>query len=87
LLLNNGNPARAQIAQILQDEAKKVGIKITIVPKDLKVVTKLQREHTFEMAFNGWVLSPEPFDPKQTWATSSYNNGRQFHRFRRCHYR
>jgi len=81
LLLNTGNIAREKIAKTFQEEARKIGIKINLIPKDLNLVTQLQRDHKFELSFNGWVSSALPYDPKQVWHTDAIHNGFNFMSF------
>ncbi len=78
LLLNTGNPAREKIARLIQSEAAKVGIRITIIPKELRTVTELQMKHQFEMSFNGWVSTPLPYDPKPIWHSIGITEGQNF---------
>jgi peptide/nickel transport system substrate-binding protein len=78
LLLNIGNSSREKIAKYLQEEARKIGIRVNIIPIDLSILTQRQREHNFEMAFNGWISSALPYDPKQVWHSDAINNGFNF---------
>lgn len=59
-------------AQILQNNAKKAGIKIDIVPKEFTLKTDQLKKHEFELASGGWASHPIPYDPRQIWHTESY---------------
>ncbi len=78
LLVNKGNTARVQIAELLKNEALKVGIQIDIEVQDLNLMTKNERNHDFDMGFCAWQVVPLRVDPKGTWHTESINGGNNF---------
>lgn len=59
-------------ALMLQNNAKKAGIKIDIVAKNFTVKSDDLRKHQFELASGGWGAYPVPYDPHQIWHTDSY---------------
>lgn len=59
-------------ALVLQNNAKKAGINITVVPKNFRVKTDDLKKHNFELSSGGWASPPTPFEPKQIWHSQSY---------------
>lgn len=81
LLVNAGNTARAQIAQIFKEEARKIGVDIDVQIQDLMTMIKNEVNHQFDMGFGAWQGVPLPADPKETWYSESANGGHNFSYF------
>ncbi len=75
---NSGNDRRKNACLLLQEAARKVGIKIDIVVKEASVFFDDLRKHKFEMGVGGWIASPVESDPKQIWHSESANGGSNF---------
>lgn len=74
-LFNSGNDIRKNIGIILQEEARKIGIKIEVISVEWGVFLERLRRHEFDMFALGWISTPLPSDPKQIWHTSAYHGG------------
>ena len=75
---NTGNDRRKIACQLLQQAAKKVGVKIVIKPLELVNLLDNLRQHTFELYIAGWVASPKLSDPKNVWHSESTNGGSNY---------
>jgi len=75
ILVNAGNEVRFQIAQIIQQEAYKVGMKANIVSVDWSIFVDRTKKHAFDAYIGGWVGSHNPQDLKQIWHTKSWAEG------------
>lgn len=73
-LLNSGNEAREQIALIVTDECKKVGIKVSIQKLEWAVFLENLRTRKFDAYIGSWVNDPIPSDPYQLWHSSQADN-------------
>ncbi len=67
---NNGNPIRKNIGVLLQEEAKRIGVKITIEAREWTVFLDDTKKRDFELVSLAWVQSPSLDDLKQIWHTS-----------------
>lgn len=76
--INAGNDSRKSTALFFQEECRKIGIKVDVVPEDWSIYIENQKNHQFEMYYGGWVSSPLPNDHKQIFHTSSYNGGSNY---------
>lgn len=74
LNFNSGNSRRERACLIFQEAARKVGIKVEIVPLEWAVLLERNKVHDFEMFVAGWISSPLESDPKQIWHTDSSND-------------
>ena len=70
-LFNAGNDERKSIALLIQDEAKKIGIKMNVQSIDWSVYLQKCRNHQFDMMIGKWIGGPGPDDLKQTFHSSS----------------
>lgn len=75
---NIGNRRREKACLIFQEEARKVGIRVNILPLEWSVLLEKTKEHNFEMFILGWISSPLEEDPKQIWHSSSYDGGSNY---------
>jgi peptide/nickel transport system substrate-binding protein len=64
-------PAGKNTGLILQDEAKKVGIKVELLPVDAKAFIDALRRRDFDMFLSQMGMTSALDDPKETWASSS----------------
>ncbi|MCZ2357550.1 MAG: ABC transporter substrate-binding protein [Bacteroidia bacterium] len=74
-LLNAGNEERKKIALVLQDNAKKIGIRINIVPVDFAVYQERLAKHDFDLMYSAISRSAIQIDLFQLWHTSQWKNG------------
>jgi len=72
LNFNTGNSRRERACLIFQEEARKAGVKVNILPLEWSVMLERNKSHNFEMFVAGWISSPLESDPKQIWHTDSY---------------
>ena len=77
-IYNNGNDTRKNIGLLLQEEARKVGIKVNVNSLDWSIFLENTKNHNFDLYCGAWISSPIPSDPKQIWHTSSYNGGSNY---------
>lgn len=80
--INSESDERRAIALIVQEEAKKVGIKINIIANDFIVYIGKCRRHEFDLMFGLWVGGPAPDDLKQIYHTTAANGeGSNYYNF------
>ncbi len=75
ILTNAGNEVRLQVAQILKQEAEKVGFRVRISTLEWAVFLERTKKHDFDAYIGGWVGSHNPQDLKQIWHTRSWAEG------------
>lgn len=75
---NAENQKRANIAKIFKEEAKKIGVKIEILPREWSVFLDELKKHDFDFYIGAWISTPTSEDYKQIWHTSSYNGGSNY---------
>ncbi len=75
---NQGNDERKAAVLLFQEEARKVGITVNIIPQEWSVYTKNLRNHNFDMYVGRWVQAPVPWDPKQVFHSESANGGSNY---------
>lgn len=68
---NQGNPIRKNIGLLLQEEAKRVGIEVTPMPREWTVYLEDTKRRDFDIMSLAWVQGPSLDDLKQIWHTSS----------------
>lgn len=73
-LLNAGNEAREQIALIVVDECRKVGIQADVKKLEWSVFLENLRTRNFDAYIGSWVNDPIPSDPYQIWHSSQAEN-------------
>jgi peptide/nickel transport system substrate-binding protein len=76
--VNAGNDSRKQVALMFQEEARKVGIQVDVIPQEWSVYLEKQKKHEFEMFYGAWIATPTPNDPKQIYHSESANNGSNY---------
>lgn len=72
---NQGNMVRKNIGQLLKDEAKRVGIEVTLTPVDFPTLLDDSDKRNFDMVALAWVNTPGLDDMKQVWHSSSNKEG------------
>jgi ABC-type transport system substrate-binding protein len=75
---NSGNDERKAVGQMLKEEARKVGIRITIVEQEWSIYIDNQTDHNFDICFSAWILEVAPDDPHQLFHTESANGGSNY---------
>lgn len=73
-LINAGNDMRKGIASMLQEECRKVGIKLTINSQEWKNCLQKLKKHDFEIGFIGLISSPLGSDLSQTFHSLQTTN-------------
>jgi len=73
-LLNAGNEAREQVALLIVDECKKIGINATVKKLEWAVFLENLRTRKFDAYIGAWVNDPIPSDPYQIWHSSQADN-------------
>ncbi|MCS6895499.1 MAG: ABC transporter substrate-binding protein [Bacteroidia bacterium] len=75
IYVNAGNEVRLQIAQIIKQEAEKVGMRVNIVPLEWAVFLERMKKHDFDCYIGAWIGSHNPQDLKQIWHSQSWAEG------------
>lgn len=75
---NAGNDVREKTSLFLKNNAKTVGIDLTINVRDWAVYLDECTNHDFDMYILGWVQEAILDDPKQLFHTESYNGGSNY---------
>ena len=75
-LINAGNETRKNIALLLKEEAKKVGVEIDVRSLEWSSYLEKIKKHDIDIYYQAWVSPvPSPPDLKQIWHTSAYEGG------------
>ncbi len=74
MMVNIGNETRQNIALLLADEFKKLGITMNVIPTDWSVFQQNARMGSFDSYIGAWINDPIPSDPYQLWHSSQANN-------------
>ncbi len=72
--VNAGNEVRENIALIVSEEMKKVGIKANVQKQEWTVYLENIRSGQFDASIGAWVNDPTPSDPYQIWHSSQTKN-------------
>jgi peptide/nickel transport system substrate-binding protein len=76
IIVSNNNPERLQMATLMQDDLKQIGIKVGVVPLEFRsLLERVQRTHEFESAIlslSGSDADPNPDMP--IWRSSGGNH-------------
>lgn len=75
---NSGNETRKRIGLIFQEEAKKAGIKINILPLEWSNYIDQLKSKNFDIAFVGKMFSPIPRNHKSTLHSESITEGSNY---------
>lgn len=73
-LLNSGNEMREQIALIISDECRKLGVEAKLKRLEWSVFLDNLRTRNFDAYIGGWVNDPIDSDPYQIWHSSQADN-------------
>lgn len=75
LHFNAGNKVREQIATVIQQQLKDVGVAVNVQQEDFGALLKRVREtHDFDLVLLGWVGGYEPHSGASIWAKGSDQN-------------
>ncbi len=72
---NQGHMVRKNIGQLLKDEAKRVGIEVTLTPVDFPTLLEDADKRNFDMIALAWVETPGLDDMKQIWHSDADKEG------------
>lgn len=72
--VNAGNEVRENIALIVSEEMKKIGIKANVQKQEWTVYLENVRSGQFDASIGAWVNDPTPPDPYQLWHSSQTKN-------------
>lgn len=68
---NSGNEQRKQTGLIIQEDFKKIGVRMNIIAKEGTVYSQEVKNQNFEMAYLSYTIPARGSDPKQVWHTAS----------------
>ncbi|MBN4065794.1 hypothetical protein JYT51_00510 [Candidatus Amoebophilus asiaticus] len=80
-IYNSGNDTRKNIGLIFQENARKVGIQVTVTPQEWSVYLENLKNHNFEMNCSGMIDIPLPQDHNPVYHTQSYYGGSNYSGF------
>jgi peptide/nickel transport system substrate-binding protein len=70
LMTNLQNNQRVQLCNIIQDDLKEVGMKVTVSPAEFNsIVTRLDNTFDWECILLGFTAGPEPYNAKSIWTS------------------
>jgi peptide/nickel transport system substrate-binding protein len=72
---NAGNEQRKNVALIVQEDYKKIGVNLTITAKEWTVFLQDLDKLQFEMTYGSFTIPARGSDPKQIWHTSNSGPG------------
>jgi ABC-type transport system substrate-binding protein len=70
----NTSPDWRDMALLIAEELKKIGIKADPVPMELKLFLEKAKSHDFDMMLGSWSATSLPEDFTQLWHTSSWGS-------------
>ena len=70
----NTSPDWRDMALLISEELKQIGIKINPVPMELKLFIERARSHNFDMMLGSWAAGSFSEDFTQLWHTSNWSN-------------
>lgn len=74
LMTNNGNEVRRDIATLVQDQLRRVGIEVRVELYEWAVfITRFVNKREFDAVVLGWSLPQDDFDQFQIWHSSQRN--------------
>ena len=80
--LTNESSGHIAIAECIQQDLEKVGIKMTIRSIEWSVFLDERKAGNYDIARNGWIADfNDPINMLEMWTTDSGNNDAQFGRF------
>ncbi len=74
----SGNDSRKAVGLMFQEEARKIGIRVSVIPQEWSIYVENQKDHKFEMGYGAWIQDHAPQDPKQLFHTRSANGGSNY---------
>ena len=74
----SGSDVVEKIMTLFAENCKKAGVEVTQAQREWTVFLQENKQHNFEMFYGSWISSPGPDDPKQIWASSSYDGGSNY---------
>lgn len=75
---SSGSEIAKNMALIMKDDFKKIGINLEIVNKEWTVFLQDVKSHNFDMITMGWSMGPGLPDLKQIWHQDSYDGGSNY---------
>lgn len=82
VLTNTGNLPRQQMAEMLREAARPLGIRLDVRLLELPQVIEKLRSHDFELYLGGMISSVVETDPYQIWHSAAHTMGSNFSGFR-----
>lgn len=70
-IISAGSKFASNQAILFQDNAKRAGVQINIVPKEFTVLIDQVKKRDYEIYSSGWGQAPIDDDPKQLWHSES----------------
>lgn len=74
-LVSSGSKFGKNLALIVQNNTRKAGVEVKIVPREFNALAQDLKQRNFDLFGGGWSLAPSLDDPKQVWHTSSDTPG------------
>jgi peptide/nickel transport system substrate-binding protein len=81
ILTNSGNLPRQQMAEMLREAARPLGIRLEVHLQELPQVIEKLRTHEFEIYLGGMIASVVETDPYQIWHSTAHTLGSNFSGF------
>ena len=75
LLVPSSSSQRMQLAVLIQNEMKQIGVKVEIEQTDFSTMARRYEERQFEAAISGTLLDPSPGNIRQSWGSGSTGRG------------
>ena len=70
----NTSPDWRDMALLISEELKKIGIKVNPIPMELKLFIEKAKAHDFDMMLGSWAAASFSEDYTQLWHTSNWQN-------------
>jgi peptide/nickel transport system substrate-binding protein len=78
LLMSGGSPTAPQIAAILQEDLKRIGVQMKTREMEWATFLEAIREHQFQAEIAAWGTGTDPDTGWNLWRTDQYEKGRNY---------
>ena len=71
IMVPSSSKDRERLAVLMQDQFKRVGVKVSILSVEPNVFEQQQAAHTFDAAIETWLADPSPGGIKESWGSEA----------------
>jgi peptide/nickel transport system substrate-binding protein len=71
IMVPSSSKDREKLAVLMQDQFKRVGVKVSILSVEPNVFERQQFAHTFDTAIESWLADPSPGGIRESWGSAA----------------